>query len=293
MWRLYAALILLIVALAGMLAGLWFKTRQMPRPAPQTVVAYLDVGDGDCTLIRTVDGRTILLDAGSAQAGPSIVRTLKSKAWNVRAIDLLVLTSPDEGSIGGVPAILAALPVSWVWDNAVAGGGEERRQALEAMRRRHIKSSIVHAGKKLQIGASTFFSVLWPPEHGPRARQDALICQLDFGETRFVFAGAAAGETPGYFVADVGEDLACETQCTDLILQVPDGGSAAGTSPELLRRTAPSVAVISCSGQVPPAPLTLHRLEVAGAEIRRTDTMGTVIVRTDGRTGPTVTATGQ
>ena len=38
--------------------------------APQTFVAYLDVGDGDCTLIRTVSGETILLDTGSAAGGP-------------------------------------------------------------------------------------------------------------------------------------------------------------------------------------------------------------------------------
>lgn len=286
LWNLYAALFLTVLFLATMLLGTWMRVRRTAPPAPQAYVAFLDVGDGDCALVRTVGGQTILIDAGSAQAGPQVVRILKS--LHVRTIDLLVLASPSERSLGGVPAVLAAFPVGEAWDNAVAGGGEARRLALEAMRRRHIYGHVVQAGKKRQIDGATSWAVLWPPEHGPRARQDALICRMDFGATRFVFAGAATGEGAGALVAEDDDGPACDTGCSDLILQIPEGGATAGTAPEVLRRMAPSVAVISSGAQ--PAPLTLHRLQAAGAEVHETDTMGTIFVATDGHGAPTITA---
>lgn len=288
LWNLYAALFLTVLFLAAMLLGTWLRVRRTAPPAPLAYVAFLDVGDGDCALIRAVDGRTILVDTGSAKAGPQVVRILKS--LHVLKIDLLVLASPDERSVGGVPAVLAAFPVSEAWNNSVADGGAAQLAALEAIRRQHIYGQVVvHAGKKLQIGDATFWSVLWPPEHGPRARRDSLICQMDFGATRFVFAGAASGEGAGALVAEA-DAPGCDTRCSDLVLQIPEGGAAAGVPPEILRRIAPSVAVISCSAQTPPAPLALHRLQAAGAEVHETDTMGTIIVAADGRSAPTITA---
>ncbi|MDQ2687652.1 MAG: hypothetical protein M3Y28_07285, partial [Armatimonadota bacterium] len=108
LWNLYAALFLTVLFLAAMLLGTWWRARRITPPAPEAYVAFLDVGDGDCALIRTVGGQTILVDAGSAQAGPQVVRILKS--LHIRKIDLLVLASPDERSVGGVPAVLAAFP---------------------------------------------------------------------------------------------------------------------------------------------------------------------------------------
>ena len=288
LWNLYGALFLTVLFLAAMLLGTWWRARRTAPPAPQAYVAFLDVGDGDCAMVRTVEGQTILLDAGSAEAGPQVVRSLK--ALHVQKIDLLVLASPNERSVGGVPAVLAAFPVSQAWDNTVADGGAAQVAALEAMRRQHTDCQIVHAGKKIQIGDAMFWSVLWPQEHGPSARRDALICRMDFGATRFVFAGAASGEGAGALVAEDDDGPGCDTQCSDLVLQIPEGGDAAGASPEMLRRVAPSVAVISCGALTPPAPLALHRLQAAGAEVRETDTMGTIIVATDGRGAPTIAA---
>ena len=52
----------------------------------------------------------------------------------------------------------------------------------------------------------------------------------------------------------------------------------------------PAEGVPSPTAQTPPAPLALHRLQAAGTEVRETDTMGTIIVATDGRSAPTITA---
>jgi competence protein ComEC len=292
LWKLCAAALLTLLAIGGALLGAWVRGRHQPRPAPQTFVAYLDVGDGDCTLIRTVSGETILLDTGSAASAAHVINVLHR--LHIKVIDLLVLSGPSESSIGGVPAVVSAFGaghIHYVWDNAVETHRRAQRAADAALIGQRIPSKIVHGGDAIQIGAGTFLKVLWPPEHGMVARQDSLVLELDYGATRFLFTGTASAQTEDDLVAGENETLGCGQTCSDLVLQSPRSGSDTGTTAELLRSAAPSVAVISASGGADqPGAGTLHRLQAAGAEIHRTDTLGTIIVLTDGRTAPTVTA---
>jgi competence protein ComEC len=289
LWRLIIVLLIVILAMVSAVLGVWLRQRRGHRKAPQTVVAFLDVGDGDCTLVRDTTGTTIVVDGGSAASAAHVVDVLRR--FHVKAIDLLVLTTSAQRSIGGVPALADAFPIHQVWESADDSPNAARRAALEAIRHHAIPLRVVQAGDNLQVGAATFWKVLWPPEHGPAARRDSLILEMDYGRTRFLFAGTAGERAEDDLVADLGEKLGCTKQYGDLILQAPRGGADNGTSAELLRNAAPSVAVISGSGGPnDPARATLHRLEVAGVDIRRTDTMGTVIVLTDGHSMPTVTA---
>ena len=283
-----AALLLVALALIGVLLGTAWRRSHPRRTPPPLTVTFLDVGQGDCTLIQSPEGRTILLDAGPAAAGPAVLDALRRR--RVRTIDLLVLLSPDAASIGGVPALLGSgLPVSQVWDNAVADTGEARRAALEAIRRRHVPSSTASGGDAIQVGEMLFVTALWPPGDGEAARRDPLVCRINYGGTAFLFEGAATAEAERDLISQRGPQLACAGPCTDMVLQV--AARADGTpAPELLRRAAPAVAVISCGAGSPPAPQVLHRLGAAGAAVWRTDTQGSITITTGGRVSPVVTA---
>jgi competence protein ComEC len=285
-------LTLVLFALVSFLFAFWLRNHQAFPAGALTVVQYIDVGDGDCTAIRTVDGSIILFDTGGADSAPRVIQTLR--AFHAHKIDLLVLGASDDNSIGGVPAIVAAFPVRLVWDNPGEGRGMARQAALEAIRRRHIDSRIVHAGDTLQIGSNTYWSAVWPPEHGPRAHIDGLVCRLDYGSTRFLFEGPVPGATENYLVAQDGDSLGCadnslqgsEPDCTDLVVQAPGAGSNDGTSAEFLKLAEPALEIISCGRTETPDPQTLERLESAGTEVWRTDRQGTVTVWTDGHSPP-------
>lgn len=289
LWQGTRVALLLLAALGGLALGLWWRGHQQPRPAAQAVIAFLDVGDGDCTLIRTVSGATILLDTGSAETAPAVVRALHR--FHVRTLDLLVVASPDAKSLGGVPAVLDAFPTRAAWVTGAQSGGAARVAALEAIGRHRVPARTVYAGDHLQIGAATFWAALWPPATGPRAHLDSVVYELNFGATRFVFAGPARAEEEAFLISARGEAMGCDDgSCTDLVLQAAAGGADGTASDELLTQAAPALVVVSCSAQNPPAPGVLHRLGASGAALWRTDTQGTVIVLTDGREAPTVTA---
>ena len=288
LWRGSAALLFVVLALVGTLLGTAWRRSHPSRDTPQLVVTFLDVGDGDCTLIQSPEGRTILVDTGSADAAPALATLLKRR--RIQTIDLLLLTSPDAGSAGGVPALLAGgISVSQIWDNSVADTGETRRAALEAVRRRHVPSSVAGAGDTLQVGSRLFISTLWPPETGAASRRDPLLCRINYGSTAFLLEAPASAQTERDLVSRAGPQIECTGACTDLVLQAP-AHAEGSPSAEMLRRATPAVVVFSCGPDNPPDQGTLQKLQAAGAAVWRTDTQGTITITAGGRVSPAVTA---
>ena len=283
-----AFLLLVVLALIGALLGTAWRRSHPRRDAAQLVVTFLAVGDGDCTLIQSPEGRTVLVDTGDAEAAPAPLALLRRR--NVRTIDLLLLTSPDAASIGGVPALLGSgIHVSQIWDNAVADTGEARRAALQSIRRHHVPSSVAGAGDTIQIGGRLFVSALWPPDKGEASRRDPLVCRINYGSTAFLLEAPASAQTERDLISQGGSEVECAGPCTDLVLQAAT--HAEGTpSPEMLRRATPAIVVLSCGEDNPPDQATLHSLQAAGAAVWRTDTQGTITVTAGGRVSPSVTA---
>ncbi len=281
-----AFLICVVLALVGILFGTAWRRSHPSRNTRQLVVTFLDVGDGDCTLIQSPEGRMVLVDTGSAAAAPQVAALLHRR--NIQKIDLLLLTSPDAASIGGVPALLGdGVRVSQIWDNPVADTGEARRAALEAVRRRHVPSSVASAGDTIQIGARLFVSALWPPDTGAASRRDPLVCRINYGSTSFLLEAPATAQAERDFISQAGSQMECMGGCTDLALQA---ATQAEVSPEELRRATPAIVVLSCGPDDPPDQATLHNLQAAGAAVWRTDTQGTITITAGGRVSPSVTA---
>jgi len=288
LWRSSAVMLLIMLALVGTLLGTAWRRSHPSRNTRQIVVTFLDVGDGDCTLIQSPEGRTVLVDAGSAEAAPKVAVLLRQR--NVQTIDLLLLTSPDAASIGGVPALLGSgVHVSQIWDNPIVDTGEARRAALEAIRRHHIPSSVAGAGDTIQIGARLFVSTLWPPNTGEASRRDPLLCRINYGSTAFLLEAPATAQAERDLISQAGPQVECAGGCTDLVLQAATHAEGS-PSPELLRRATPSLVVLSRGPDNPPDQATLHTLQAAGAAVWRTDTQGTITITAGGRVSPSVTA---
>jgi len=275
------------LAIAGLTLGAWMYHRGGRTGSPPTLtITFPELPDGDCGIIRTPDGHIVLIDAGGPNSWPELRRTLAHVG--VKKIDLLVLGSPDASGLGGVrPLLRSGIPVLSVWNTALPATDRARRHALDEIAKEHVPVRIAAAGLTSVLGTSgARLTVVWPPERSPRAAVDGVLCRLDFGQSSMLLGGPLDAPTEDYVVSAAGADLPCD------VLQVVDHG-ADGTSLEMLRRTAPEIAVI-CSEQTnPPSPGVLHRLQAAGAEIWRTDQQGTITIHADGRGAPVVVGSRQ
>ncbi len=245
-------------------------------------VTFLDVGQGDATLIELPEGRRILVDGGPG--GPRRFdvgeRVIAPFLWNrpARRVDVVALSHSDVDHAGGLSAVLRHFAVGEFWENGSWGpGGEDTRRALE---RSHTPRRVLHAGDRLWVGEA-LFTVLNPDGGVPADPNDAsLVLRLDWRGVSLLLTGDLGREGEERLRGRAGP-------LRVLALKVAHHGSRFSSSAPFLEATRPAFAIVSAGARNPfrhPAPEVLQRLEAAGARVYRTDRDGAVIIETDGST---------
>ncbi|HEX7298997.1 MAG TPA: DNA internalization-related competence protein ComEC/Rec2 [Solirubrobacteraceae bacterium] len=242
--------------------------------APVLRITFLDVGQGDATLIQR-HGAAILVDTGPPD-GPILTRLRRA---GVRRLDLLVITHAQEDHDGAAAAVLRAVPVSIVLDGRdgvhdMAGA----RMAAEAGRRR-VRLVAAEEGQLLGVGGVAI-RVLWPePGTGPAPpggdpNQRAVVAEASADGVRMLLTADAESDVLGRL------DLSAVD-----VLKVSHHGSADPGLPALLARLHPRLAAIEVGRHNPyghPAASTLQALRAARVAVVRTDRDGSVQVEPAG-----------
>jgi competence protein ComEC len=272
--RRLAVVIALAVALAA--AG---PLRPSPAgPPPAFRISFLDVGQGDATLIQA-GGYAVLVDAGPP--GDRIASLVRGEG--ARRIDLLVITHAQADHEGGGADVVSQLPVGAVLD------GRDGVRSLDGTRL--AAAAVAHrapllrpaAGQVLRIGPIRL-DVLSPPAEGRVAGEDP--------NTRAIVLEATVAGVRLLLTADAESDVlgSLPLEPVDL-LKVSHHGSADPGLPSLLSILHPRAAVIEVGRHNPyghPAPSTLAALATV-PRVLRTDRDGTV--RAELRSGRLVIAT--
>ena len=256
-----------------------------PPPRGWSRVVFLDVGQGDATLLWPAGSDPFLVDAGGVPGGAFDVgrRVTVPAAWAVgaRRLSHLVLTHGDPDHIGGAPAVLRALPPSDVWE----GIPVPRHAGLQDMRARAAAARVpwreVRAGETMRAGAASI-RVLNPPapdwERQKVRNDDSIVLDVRVGNMSVLL--------PGDITASVEPQVSAQLTPAPLtILKAPHHGSAGSSSPALVAAAHAAAVVFSAGARNPfghPAPVVIDRYRAAGAAIFRTDEDGAVFVDTDG-----------
>lgn len=267
--------------------GLWVTHAA---PAPRTLrVAFLDVGQGDATLVQLPNGRVLLVDAGGSPGSRFDVggRVVTPAVWalGARNIDWLALTHGDIDHVGGAASVVEDLAPDEVWE----GVPVEQMPLLHQLRGEAADEGRVwrrlQAGDHFEAGGAVV-RVLHPraPEwQRLRVRNDdSLVLEVQFGNTAIVLPGDAGVE----FEAQVVPPMPWGRPAPIRILKVAHHGSRTSSSLPFLERWPPQIAVVSAGAHNVfghPAPDVVARLERSGATVFRTDRDGAVIIETDGR----------
>ncbi|MBZ9752942.1 DNA internalization-related competence protein ComEC/Rec2 [Deinococcus sp. HMF7604] len=258
------------VALGTVLAGL-LLTALPGWLAPAREVVYLDVGQGDSTLIR-LPGLTMLIDAGGSVGsdydvgGRTVVPALR--ALGVRKIDVLVASHADTDHIEGVPAVLRALPVGELWIGHHKRGDPVLDAVLAEAQAQGVPVREVRRGDRVQA-AGAALTVLWPAGQGwhPEDNENSVALTLESGAWRAAFLGDLNQQ---------GEVLASPGNLD--VLKAPHHGSRYSTGEALLAQATPADTVLSVGRNTygHPHPDVLARLAQAQSRVWRTDQVGTI-----------------
>ena len=199
-----------------------------PRPG-ELVVSFLDVGQGDATLLQR-DGASLLVDTGPP--GGPILRRLSEAG--VKRLDALLLTHAEADHEGMALEIVRAFRPRLVLDGG-AGWPTAVQRGLRAAR---VRTVAAHAGQEVALGGVRL-RLLWPPPPSPGWRPDGNP------NDRAVVAVASAGPFDLLLPADAESEVTASLDLPDVeALKVAHHGSADPGLPALLERTRPEFAAI-------------------------------------------------
>jgi competence protein ComEC len=241
--------------------------REPPLAAGELIVSFLDVGQGDATLLQR-GGASVLVDTGPP--GGPIVRRLREAG--VERLDLLVITHAEADHEGMALPVVAEFEPRLVLDGGAGWPTQVQRELPAALERAGSRVVAARAGQVLRVGQLRF-RVLWPPPRSPTWRPDgnpndhAVVAHVRDGAFDLLLpADAESNVTAGLDLPRVEA------------LKVAHHGSADEGLPSLLERTVPEVAAIEVGEHNTyghPAPSTLSALRSV-AHVFRTDRDGTV-----------------
>lgn len=253
-------------------------------------IHFIDVGQGDATLLELPDGKTVLIDGGDERAAPTIMRYLN--ALKIKTIDYLVVTHTDSDHCGGLDTVLKYKDVKAAYiPNAPVNENTQYAKAYAELLNQDCQKAF--ASRSVEIKGENYkLSFLYPytyetgegMESEYNSKTDSSVLWLDYNGVNALFMGDAPSETETLLLRDSALGL-FEKRKVDLhsieILKVAHHGSPYSCSAEFLSALGLKTAVISCGENNiygHPASATLKRLRDVNADIYRTDTQGHIIL---------------
>ncbi|PQP85255.1 competence protein ComEC [Paenibacillus sp. PCH8] len=218
------------------LAGLWWAY-QTPQSAGTGIVQFLDIGQGDSTLITTPEGKHILVDGGGTvnfgnieqswkarrdpyEVGAKVVVPLLKKR-GIHQLDAVIVTHADQDHAGGLQAVLEQIPVKRFMFNGTTSGKDNFDKLVDTAIARKIPLYAIKQGMSYKADRETTLHFISPDLGEVVDRIGALPVSEHQNHDSVVFLLDMAGATM-LFTGDM--DAAAEQ---DLLYMIEDGSLAA------------------------------------------------------------------
>ncbi|MEG6520753.1 DNA internalization-related competence protein ComEC/Rec2 [Desulfotomaculum sp. 1211_IL3151] len=254
---------------------------------------FIDVGQGDSTLIITPGQRVVLVDAGGWQdelltgrgVGRNIILPYLHRL-GINQLDVLVLTHPHADHVAGARAVIQAMPVAMVLISPYGlQPGDQVDQGyqelLQEIRKKQIPIYATKGGEQLRLDSQVTMKCLAPVQKIKGTRSDAnnnsLVFLIQYLERTVLLTGDI--EVEAERILTENDELAKLE-----ILKVPHHGSGYFDQ-GFFNQINPMAAVISVGAGNRfnhPAPKTIEALQELNSIIFRTDQHGAIILTTDG-----------
>ena len=256
--------------------------------SPRLDVVFLDVGQGDATLITLPNGRHILVDAGLRD--PYTDQGLRTvlphlRRYGIGRLDAVVLTHADADHYGGVFSVLEEVEVGRLIYNGHQKEDPFWLAALHAADSLGVPQRIVQAGDTLALDHNVRIRILHPtetPEPFEDGNDASVVLHLEYGATSFLLTGDVEAFGESVLVARYGDLLAgtvvkvghhgSRTSSTEAFVEAASASSTAYAIISVARRNRYGL----------PNEGPLARWQATGAEVLQTAHEGAVWLRSDG-----------
>lgn len=247
--------------------------------ADKMYVSFIDVGQGNCTLLRC-GGKAILVDSGEVGAAQTVINYIKN--LGIDELNCVLVTHPHTDHMGAMTKILyefkiddlimpeipeEIIPTNKTYEKFLTAVSDNAGNVIAAKPR----ETYSYGEMKLEIFA--------PLRDYDNLNDMSAVSRISYGDTSVMFTGDAT--------TTVEKDLLKKNiNYSATVLNVGHHGSKTSSSEAWLRAVNPKYAVICCgvnNDYGHPHSLITKRLEEFGIEYFETDLLGTIVFESDSK----------
>lgn len=276
--KLYKILLILgIVAVLVFIPAFWVTFSA----SSDLEVSFLDVGQGDSTLIKTPSGQNILIDGGADNK--VIDRLSEELPWWDKQIDLMILTHPHDDHVGGLVDVIKRYNVKKIVYTGVVHTSPNYLAWLDLIKERKIPLVIIDRPQTIHFGDDCRLEILYPfdsllGQSVSNTNNSSIVAKLIYNQVEFLFSGDAEVEIER-------ELIEAEVNLQADVFQAGHHGSDTSNSQEFLDKISPQITVIQVGEDNDfghPSRRVIKRLERKNSQIFRNDLNGTISIVSDG-----------
>lgn len=249
-----------------------------PAEHPQTEVYFIDVGQGDSTLVVS-KGEAMLIDSGERDRSDKLINYLKK--LGIKKFKYIINTHPHSDHMGEMADVLKNFstekfimpkvpddmtPTSYVYENMLK---EIKRQGIKITKSSDMEFAL----------GSCKVSLYTPKEKHSDLNNYSTLVKVTDGDNSFLITGDCEEEEEKDILSQ-GFDVSAK------VLKVGHHGSSTSSSAGFLNKVLPRYAVISCGKDNKyghPHETTVRELKKYVSKLYITMDNGTVIFSSDGK----------
>ena len=200
-------------------------------------VDFINVGKGDCILIRSAEGN-YMIDTGYSNTSDKMLKYLNER--NVTELEGLIITHFDKDHVGGASALIKKIDVKKIYVPDYEGEGNKYKTFLENVQKRGIQDRIQLVTSDLRIAAKKINISIYPAKKDQYDVENnySMITKIVYNKNSFLFAADAEKDR-------LNEVLGSDEIQAD-VLKVPYHGIYGKRSLQFIDQVAPKYAVITC-----------------------------------------------
>lgn len=244
-------------------------------------IHYLDIGQGDATLIITPENQKILIDTGPI--GNLNQKFKEYVSYFEKEIDLLILTHPDSDHIGGIFDVLKIFEIKEMVLSQNIHQNADFQRLLQIIKSKNIPTLFANQNTDLRIGKNVFIDFLYPFKNSSNQEQNSfsnssLVLKILYGQQSFLFTGDAEIKQEKLIT------LSQQNIKAD-IYQAGHHGSKTSSSTSFLQAIQPKITIVSAAKDNSfghPHQEILDRFKSFGIEIYQTLEEGDISLYSNG-----------
>ena len=248
-------------------------------------INFIDVGQGDSTLIR-VSNKTILIDGGGSSYGETFdvgEQTLFPYLLDrgINTIDYVIVSHFDSDHCQGLNFIMENMKVKNAIISDLGQESNEYNTFLSLAKKQNTNLVYVKMGDIIKIGKATI-KILFPdnePITDNEKNNNAMVFKFLWKNISILFTGDIEEKAENKILNLYSDNL---EELKSTILKVAHHGSKTSTTKEFLEAVKPQIALIGVGENNNfghPNSGVIERLESIGCEIYRTDKYGEISIK--------------